>query len=35
MPRIAQLMTALQVKHLNRDGMHFVGGAQGLILQIR
>ena len=34
MPIIAKELSALEVKRLNTDGVHFVGGVAGLILQI-
>ncbi|MEA9567540.1 tyrosine-type recombinase/integrase [Polynucleobacter sp. AP-Nickl1-40-C4] len=34
MPKIAKELSAIEVKRLNTDGMHFVGGVAGLILQI-
>jgi len=34
MPKIAKELSALEVKRLNKDGVHFIGGVAGLILQI-
>ena len=34
MPKIAKELTAIEVKRLNADGIHFVGGVAGLILQV-
>ena len=35
MPRIANELSALEVKRLNRPGWHAVGGVAGLLLQVR
>ena len=34
MPKVAKELTAIEVKRLNTNGIHFVGGVAGLILQI-
>lgn len=34
MPKIAQELSALQVKRLKKPGLHFVGGVPGLVLQV-
>ncbi|MGA0840397.1 MAG: tyrosine-type recombinase/integrase [Pseudomonadales bacterium] len=34
MPKIAQELSALQVRRINTDGLHFVGGVPGLALQV-
>ena len=34
MPKVAKELTAIEVKRLNTNGVHFVGGVAGLILQI-
>lgn len=34
MPKIAKELTAIEVKRLNTNGTHFIGGVAGLILQI-
>ena len=34
MPKVAQELTALQVKRLTTPGLHFVGGVPGLALQV-
>ena len=35
MPKIVKVLTALEVKNLKRDGVHALGGIQGLCLRIR
>lgn len=34
MPKIAKELTAIEVKRLNTNGTHFIGGVAGLILQV-
>ena len=35
MPKIVKALTALEIKNLKQDGVHALGGVQGLCLRIR